>query len=171
MGFDNYLNSSSIGFVKFVRGTEAAWEKVTAPDKDTLYFIINKDGKTGRLYLGSKLICDGDPGLENFTIEQITDVLLDENLRGNSLLAYDEVEKKWVNKTVAELFSSIEHGFEISEPTPGELNYYLRADGTWSDPNEEIQKQLSELIGEDEGKTIREIVQENCDGTIYWGNF
>lgn len=43
-------------YVIFVRGTPAAWAQLQEKNKDTLYFISEKEGDKGTLYLGDKLI-------------------------------------------------------------------------------------------------------------------
>jgi hypothetical protein len=47
------------GYVKFLRGTPAAWADLAVKDSETLYFISDTNGSRGKLYLGSKLISDG----------------------------------------------------------------------------------------------------------------
>ena len=40
------------GYVKFLRGTKTAFDKIITKDKDTLYFIYDSDDQTkGSLYL------------------------------------------------------------------------------------------------------------------------
>jgi hypothetical protein len=47
-------------YVKFLRGTPAAWEGISGErDSDTLYFISEENADRGKLYLGNKLISDG----------------------------------------------------------------------------------------------------------------
>jgi hypothetical protein len=42
-------------YVKFLRGTESAFNKLTTKDNDTLYFIYNsEDASKGSLWLGNK---------------------------------------------------------------------------------------------------------------------
>lgn len=43
-------------YVKFLRGTPEAFEKLKTKDIDTLYFIAEKDSLYGKLYLGNILI-------------------------------------------------------------------------------------------------------------------
>ena len=46
-------------YVKFVRGTPAAYNRLESKHSDTLYFIAETDAKVGSLYLGEKLIATG----------------------------------------------------------------------------------------------------------------
>jgi hypothetical protein len=77
-------------YVKFVRGSSEAFAKLANKASDTLYFITNSDGSVS-LYLGNKLISDGDGSgsidLENFSIDALKDVMIDE-LKDKSLLVY-----------------------------------------------------------------------------------
>jgi hypothetical protein len=52
-------------YVKFLRGTPAAYANLAEKNKDTLYFIYEEDESNGLLYLGSKLIA----GSSNDVIE------------------------------------------------------------------------------------------------------
>ena len=50
----------SINYVRFQRGSVAAYNALGTPDKNTLYFIYeNEDSGIGSLYLGEKLISGG----------------------------------------------------------------------------------------------------------------
>lgn len=50
----NTLNG--IAYVKFLKGTPSAFNKLSVKDQDTLYFISEPGAVTGCLYLGDKLI-------------------------------------------------------------------------------------------------------------------
>ena len=54
-------------YVKFLRGTPAAWEGLLEKNSDTLYFICETNATKGKLYLGEKLISDG-------TVNSITSI-------------------------------------------------------------------------------------------------
>ena len=69
-------------YVKFIRGTPDAYTSLPEKDLNTLYFISENDSDSGLLYLGDKLIGDGNNGsspkislndLSNVLIETIAD--------------------------------------------------------------------------------------------------
>ena len=78
-------------YVKFLRGTPKAYEKLTVKDSDTLYFIAETESADGILYLGSKRI-GGTGDLSVASIDELRDVLISENLLDNSFLVYDAVQ-------------------------------------------------------------------------------
>ena len=62
-------------YVKFLRGTPAAFEKLAAKDNNTLYFISEPGAKNGLLYLGEKLIAGGTSGdISNLSLEDLKDI-------------------------------------------------------------------------------------------------
>ena len=80
----NLINDSNVHYVKFMRGSAAAWATLQAtPTKinnDTLYFIYeNAETSTqGKLYLGQKLISGvGEGNVENININDIGDIYID----------------------------------------------------------------------------------------------
>lgn len=103
-----YLYSGS-GYVKFVRGSSLAWERLQNPDNDTLYFISDPDSATGKLYLGSKLICGEEVKIN---LQDIENVLIEdeEDILNNSILIYDKSQKKWIPKSLNELISTSPSG-------------------------------------------------------------
>lgn len=123
----------STPYVKFFRGTPEAFEKLVDKNNDTLYFISATDEKTGKLYLGNKLISDNIN-----TVAELEDILLSELSDGN-LLTYDGEQSKWVNKSVLDaigLFTGAtetEQGTNGLVPAPGMgmQNTFLRGDGKW----------------------------------------
>ena len=74
-------------YVKFLRGTPAAYSALTKKDNDTLYFISEVGASTGTLYLGSKLIAGGEVTSAT-SLAELTDVLIKE-IEGGSLLVYE----------------------------------------------------------------------------------
>ena len=125
-------------YVKFLRGTPAAYEKLAHKDRDTLYFISENDSDNGSLYLGSKLIAGSDQP-EKVILDALKDVL-----NNNSLLVYDEDKELWINKNAEEIFKSVvremigatdtldgKSGL-VPAPAAGEQDYFLRGDGTWA---------------------------------------
>ena len=65
-------------YVKFLRGTPAAFEKLAAKDNNTLYFISEPGAKNGLLYLGEKLIAGGTSGdISNLSLGDLKDIVVD----------------------------------------------------------------------------------------------
>ena len=57
-------------YVKFLRGTESAFNKLTTKDNDTLYFVYtSNDASKGSLWLGNKQIVTGTDGSGSVTTE------------------------------------------------------------------------------------------------------
>ena len=159
-------------YVKFLRGTPTAWAKIPEADKDkdTLYFISENDGKTGQLYLGPKLIIGEISNINN--IGDLQDVLISENVTANNILIYDDMQKKWINKPIFEVLSQIvttmigakddANGLSGLVPTPkaGDNKLYLRGDATWANPTAAVELVIKTIVGDDEGKSMREISKE-----------
>lgn len=173
-------------YVKFIRGTEASWSLIPEEQKssDTLYFISNVNSTTGKLYLGSKLISNGS--LSSATsLEELNDVFIKENITDQSILIYNAVEKIWENKSIADIFFSINEVFKgadenndgvaglVPAPKKGQYDLYLRGDGTWANPVsnvstaiEGLQAVVNNLVGTDTDKSIREVAREESSNAI-----
>ena len=166
-------------YVKFLRGTPTQWAALSTADKDTdtLYFISDAEGTTGKLYLGPKLISGGDTTTAT-TVKDLQDVLLSEDITANSLLVYDKEKDKWVNKATSEVLASVvkvmkgatanadgEAGL-VPVPTQGQQDLFLRGDGTWADPTIELSATVATLVGEDAGKSAREIAKSEVQKIV-----
>lgn len=166
-------------YVKFLRGTPTQWAALSTADKDTdtLYFISDAEGTTGKLYLGPKLISGGDTTTAT-TVKDLQDVLLSENITANSLLVYDKEKDKWVNKATSEVLASVvkvmkgatasadgEAGL-VPVPTQGQQDLFLRGDGTWADPTTELSATVATLVGEDAGISAREIAKSEVQKIV-----
>ena len=125
----------AVNYVKFYRGTQAAYDNVIK-NKDTLYFITNTDSNRGSLYLGEKLIAGDIKALKD-----LEDVVLN-NLDNNDFLVYDENNKVWVNKNAIDAIGEMT-GASVNEsgsaglvPAPGinQQDLFLKGDGTWATP-------------------------------------
>lgn len=174
------INTQYGNYVKFIRGTEASWANIADENKssDTLYFISNTGSTTGKLYLGSKLISNGS--LSSATsLKELNDVLVAEDIIDQSILVYNSSTQIWENKSIYDIFIQINEVFKgatetedgtvglVPAPTIISRNLYLRGDGTWASPTEELASEVSDLKftvatieGEDTGKSIREIAQD-----------
>lgn len=137
-----------MNYVKFIRGTQAAWEALQEKDKNTLYFIYESSlSTTGKLYLGDKLI-SGDSSSSD--ISDILSILQGEGISDGSLIVYDEEQGKWVNKPVVEAlsavgaFSGAEEGVDgvaglVPQPTAEDKDKFLKGDGTWANATAYIE--------------------------------
>ena len=125
-------------YVKFLRGTPKAYEKLTIKDSDTLYFIAETENADGILYLGNKRI-GGTGDLSVASIDELKDVLINKGLSDKSLLVYDAVIGQWANKGFDELFPIFTGATAdlpgipglIPAPQAGVTNRFLRSDGKW----------------------------------------
>lgn len=137
------LNALS-GYVRFLRGTKAAFDKIEIKDIDTLYFIYDSEDQTkGSLYLGNKLIGGGNGSTATVTdINDLANVLIS-NVQDKQILTYDASTKKWVNKTPEEIQIEVMTGATadtvgtsglVPAPAAGEQDKYLRGDGMWAVP-------------------------------------
>lgn len=175
------------GYVKFVRGTPAAWASIATKDPDTLYFIAEVGATKGVLYLGDRVITGED---QTFSIRDLTDVLISENVSTNSLLIYDG--ERWVNQSALEIISTYIDEMDgateeqdgstglVPAPKAGEHNFFLRGDGTWVNPTAELQQSvqgldtkvksldttIGNLVGTDSNKTIRAIAAEEMQKVV-----
>ena len=100
-------------YVKFLRGTPAAYAKLVEKDENTLYFIreTSQEGpeKVGSLYLGDVLLAgnlseDGKSVID--TLKELKDVNLGETVTDGKVLAYDQATQKWVPKEVSAVFEA-----------------------------------------------------------------
>lgn len=170
-------------YVKFKRGTQALYDKLLVKDSDTLYFVYETaEAGKGKLYLGNRLISGSSSNIEGtISLSDISDILLNENLSDGNILVYDEVEKKWVNKTITEALSVAtmigatstndgESGL-VPVPTKGSQGKFLRGDGTWANVEavlsdedkasiEDLKKSVTTLVGTDVDKSVAQITSE-----------
>ena len=159
-------------YVRFTRGTPTAYTNLQDKDPDTLYFISEKDEDTGILYLGTKIIAGGSSGVSVTSLKDLTDVLIGENIVSNSLLVYDDSSKKWVTKTLAQVYdlmvpimdgaSETDDGKAGLVPTPlkNQHDFVLMGDGTWSSGLKDLTSVVNTLIGSDLELSAREIAED-----------
>ena len=167
-------------YVKFLRGTPKAYANLVNKDPDTLYFISEKGASTGTLYLGAMAIAGGSVTAAT-TLNELTDVLIQEGLTGDSFLVYDEELKQWTNKSAALVMANILEVFKgatandagkaglVPPPEAGQLDLFLRSDGSWAqviaklpvevqETIDDLETKVGILIGTDEGLSVREII-------------
>lgn len=83
-------------FVKFQRGSAAAYDALSTKDLDTLYFIydVNDASAGGLLYLGETLIGGTGSMIGSSTLAGLTDIDLT-GLTDGALLQYNAVAQQW----------------------------------------------------------------------------
>ena len=143
-------------YVKFLRGTPTAWDSIESKNEDTLYFIAEQNATSGKLYLGNKLIADGETAKID-TLRELTDVVLSAGVPNGAVLAYDATEGVWKETVLESLLSEIiglmvgasaeEDGAAglVPQPLAGQQSLFLRGDGQWADPTETLQGVVSSL--------------------------
>ena len=97
-------------YVKFIRGSAAAWAALTEKNPDTLYFITTYADEANSIvekvdmYLGDQLISNGTSDLPQniqFALNDITDVNLnDVVLTDGMVLSYSATEGQWIPKEI-----------------------------------------------------------------------
>lgn len=160
----------STKYVKFYRGSQAAYNNIPTKDPEALYFIYPEiPGEAGKLYLGANLIGGGDAS--NMVLGDLNDILLNQ-VAGKHILVYDEEEKKWKNASFSDILkttqeavftgANAETGTDgttglVPAPTAAQANYFLRGDGTWASPAEFTSSAVYEVIT-NEGETHSEAI-------------
>lgn len=167
MAFNNY--------VKFKRGSLAAYNALATKDEDTLYFIKISDGET-RLYWGNRLISDGEVPTEiKKALNDLTDVNIPEGtvLTDGMFLGYNTETGKWEPKTQTEVTvepmvgaTSEKAGSAglVPAPAAGDEKKVLTGDGNWTQlsiPNtDDLENKVTVLIGKDGNKSVRTIAAD-----------
>lgn len=170
------------GYVKFLRGTPAAWDSISTKDEDTLYFIAEQGATRGALYLGNKLISGG--GTSNVvSLQDLEDVLIGANIPSDAVLIYNSDNDVWEPVALATALADIiepmtgatatENGLAglVPQPLAGQQTLFLRGDATWANPTSAVENSLNNLIsdlyGTDvEGSSIRSIVNSAIDDLV-----
>lgn len=107
----------AVNYVKFQRGTQAAYNKLANAvpsrlDENTLYFIYPEDNSSvGKLYLGSRLISGGDVVLASTSLADLSDVIV-ESVKTNSFLVQN-TEGKWDNLSLADVANLIKNSANL----------------------------------------------------------
>ena len=172
----------AVNYVKFMRGTQALYDNLTTKDQDTLYFVYaDANAEKGKLYLGNKLISGSSSIDGEVSISDIADIVIGENLSDGDVLVYNEYTQKWEAHPITEAIgmstmigaTATDDGVAglVPAPSAGDHLKFLRGDGTWvevtgtiSDEDlaviDNLQTSVATLIGEDENKSVSEIVSE-----------
>lgn len=168
-------------YVKFLRGTPAAWQSIETKDADTLYFISEDLATRGELYLGNKLISSGITN--SFSLSDLQDVLYTANIPDNAILIYNENDELWEPTSLETVLAQIvqvmtgatseDDGLAglVPQPLAGQQGLYLQGNGTWSDPTatlrSSIDNRFSDLYGQDQaGQSIRDIASSLIDDLV-----
>lgn len=94
-------------YVKFMRGTQAAYDALTSKDENTLYFVYDPaNEKVGALYMGDRVISGGDIVLASATLRELADVLV-ESTKENSFLVQN-ANGEWDNVSVEDVAALIQ---------------------------------------------------------------
>ena len=183
-------------YVKFLRGTPTAWDNIDTKDPDTLYFIAAEGAEVGKLYLGEKLIADGETAEIN-SLGELTDVVLSAGIPNGAVLAYDQTRGIWRETLLESILSEIlglmqgatanTNGASglVPQPMAGQQDLFLRGDGQWADPTTALSQTVSDLDalvkanqeahardikkllgGYAEGTTIADIVTEHIENLV-----
>ena len=108
----------SVNYVRFQRGSLAAYQALTNPDKDTLYFIYDKEGSNvGSLYMGDKLISGGDTNFTSASLDELADVIV-AGAATHSFLVKDG--DNWVAKTPNEVALLIQEYIDLPSNLVGD---------------------------------------------------
>ena len=167
----------SNNYVKFVRTNNTLWQALgDNKNSDTLYFVVEPGAKNGSLYLGQALIATSiDEGL---SLEELKDVAFSVDLQNDDVVVHEG--GKWVNKPISSFMpvrmigaSESEDGAGGLVPAPAAGNHlmYLRGDGEWANPTEQLsgtvgqlqttvgdlERSLGTVIGSDVGLSMRDV--------------
>lgn len=154
-------------YVKFMRGTTTAYNKLTEKDDDTLYFLSDSINEEGSLYLGNKLIsgpCNVPGGGSTITnLSDLADVMVTNDIDFDALLVYDKHDKVWVSYSFDALTFAEASGDApgmaglVPAPPAGSQNLFLKGDGTWANP---CDSTLIYTIETEKGQTHDQAIQE-----------
>ena len=162
---------SYANYVKFIRGTQSAYDALLPEKKDsnTLYFIYDSNTPQNiKLYLGGQLISSTN---NINSLQNLSDINLQPIIENNSILIYDNFQQEWTNISFQDLinllkasnFLNVMEGAENSNleqnisghdgseglvpmPLDGEANFFLQGTGQWADINPIIEKKATQII-------------------------
>lgn len=100
-----YENPLTGQFVRFVKGSAANWNRLERKRDDTLYFIINNDGISGRLYLGSVLVGSTSSNGSALALNDLADVL-QSVLNDRDILVFNSTSNAWQTQSLDALLAS-----------------------------------------------------------------
>lgn len=97
-------------YVKFMRGTQAAYDALTQKDDNTLYFITDENKGYGALYMGANAISGGDIIVASASLDDLKDVIVS-GAETNSFLVNDG--ESWIAKSLEDVVNLIQGELDI----------------------------------------------------------
>ena len=166
-------------YVKFIRGTPTAFEKLNPKSTDTLYFISEAGASTGKLYLGSKLISGGEA-----SISELGQIIVNA-VKGNDILVYDAEKGAWVNKAVTDVVSEMVGASDTTDgraglvprPISGDQDKVLTGAGRWESVSDLLPLDSDIFVIRDDKLTLApdfsqakvgDILQVGASGALEW---
>lgn len=166
-------------YVKFIRGTPTAFEKLNPKSTDTLYFISEAGASTGKLYLGSKLISGGEA-----SISELGQIIINA-VKGNDILVYDAEKGAWVNKAVTDVVSEMVGASDsmdgraglVPRPISGDQDKVLTGAGRWESVADLLPLDSDIFVIRDDKLTLApdfsqakvgDILQVGASGALEW---
>lgn len=166
-------------YVKFIRGTPTAFEKLNPKSTDTLYFISEAGASTGKLYLGSKLISGGEA-----SISELGQIIVNA-VKGNDVLVYDAEKGAWVNKAVTDVVSEMVGASDsmdgraglVPRPISGDQDKVLTGAGRWESVADLLPLDSDIFVIRDDKLTLApdfsqakvgDILQVGASGALEW---
>ncbi len=115
-------------YVRFMRGSQDAYNALEKRDDNTLYFVYDPANiKAGALYMGDRLISGGDTILQSATLIDLADVLAAE-VKENSILVQN-ADGYWDNLSIQDVAALIKANMDgvaaqvfQGEPNTGETH-------------------------------------------------
>lgn len=149
-------------YVKFSRGSIAAYDKLSVKNDDTLYFVTDPSSKKSKLYLGAELISS-----EITTLSELQDLLITA-ASNKEVLAFDSDSGKWKNTDIISLIGVMTPATSdapggiglVPAPAAGQEGYFLRGDGSWAPIEASSATQVFETIVQDEETDIEAIARQ-----------
>lgn len=169
----------STNYVKFIRGSADAFNKLATKDSNTLYFITGDDSL--KLYLGNTLI-GSSSDIKVSTLEDLSNVTVS-SLLNQDILMYNG--KEWINTSLKDYRTLLdiptiedfpimvgakntigdipgEDGKSGLVPVPktGEADFFLKGDGKWTSLSPVIAGEIDKLLenAPEALNTLQEIV-------------
>lgn len=100
-------------YVKFQRGTMAAYNALSVKDPNTLYFVYPEDDNSvGALYLGNMSISSSDAVITQASVATLTDVIVNSTGAGSFLVLNDA--GKWVYTSAEDVAAGILDNLKIN---------------------------------------------------------
>lgn len=139
--------ADKINFVKFLRGTETAYQNLLEAqrtDENTLYFIYDKnsteDNPKGKLYL-DKFLISGNTESSNLSLSDLVDTDIG-TLRGEEILIFDNSSQTWKPVLLSDVIDTtgvgninIESGI-VKQPEEDEIDAIKRTFNQTSKPGD-----------------------------------